>query len=266
MVENQISHSPNMDKVEDALVSSGSMRQGKEEGIINAEGENSVGSSSRSDIGAHHGLSTKQKAAQDERATLAKQESKAISCLRWIVFLVLIIVGATFSALVFHFVRKQQVDQFEADFQYYAEQVTDTFNSQLKRTLDAQDTLSTEITSHALDTGSVFPFVTLPDFEFKGANARITGDTLSIYYMPTVKEEERVQWDTYAAAHMGHIATAYASEQISKVEQDRTFGKETPEYEGLALELINTPASIDTSKIIPVKANAAEVSSGVHFI
>jgi len=231
----------------------------EEKGVINEDGEYSV-SSSRSHVGDHRGLSTRQKAAQDERATLAKQESKAISYLRWIVLLVLFIVGSTFAALVFRSVRKQQVEQFQDDFRYYAEQVTDTFNSQLKRTLDAQDTPSTEMTSHALTIESVFPFVTLPDFEFRGANARITGDTTMISYMPAVKEEIRVQWETYAAAHQNHIATAYASEQISKVEQDSSFGKETPEYHGLALDLINDPVYVDTSKIWPAYENATQVS------
>jgi len=170
------------------------MSQDEERGVITEDGEYSV--SSRSDGGHHRGLSTKQKAAQDERATRAKQESQAILYLRWIVFFLLIVVGTTFAVLVSHFFRKQQVDQFEGDFRYYARQVADRFNSQLKRTLDAQDTLSTDITSHAVGTGSIFPFVTLPDFEFKGANARITGDTTSIVYMAYVDEEERVQWET----------------------------------------------------------------------
>jgi len=257
----QTSDNPSNDKVQDRIDSSESVSQDEEKGVITTDGEYSVSSDSN---GAHRGLSTKQKAAQDERATLAKQESQAISCLRWIVLLVLIIVGTTFAALVFHFVREEQLRQFAGDFRYYAEQVINRFNSQLKRTLDAQDTLSTDITSYALETGSVFPFVTLPDFEFKSANARITGDSTFILYLPCVKEDTKVQWETYAAAHSNHSATAYASEQTSKEEQDRSFGKETPEYEGSPLEFIllveNNPAFFVTSKIWPPRANATQVS------
>jgi len=207
--------------------------------------------SSRSDLPApaDRGLTTKQKAAEAERATLAKQESQAIKCLRWIVFLVLLIIGAAIAGLIFHFVREEQVDQFEEDFKYYATQVTETFNKQLRRTLDAQDTLSTDITSHAVDTESSFPFITLPEFEFKGANARIAGDTTLIYYMPAVTEEIRLQWEKYAAEHKDHNEIAFASEQISKAEQDMSFGLETPEYSGLALNLVINPGTTNTSSI-----------------
>jgi len=181
-------NSPNRtdEEIEQGIDSPESDSQDEEEGAIHEDGDDSV--SSGCDRGSHGELSTRQQAAQEERSTLGKQESQAILYLRWIVLLLLVVVGATFAALVFHFVRKQQEDKFEGDFQHYAKQVTDRFESQLRRTLDAQDTLSTEMTSYALDTESIFPFVTLPDFEFKGANARITGGTTMIYYMPQVKE------------------------------------------------------------------------------
>jgi len=65
-----------------------------------------------------------------------------------------------------------------------------------------------------------------------------TADATFVCFAPCIKEELRVEWETYAVAHQDHNETAFASEQISKAEQDRSFGKEPFEYEGLALELI----------------------------
>jgi len=240
-------------------VESAENQEDEEEGVIAEDGAYSV--SSCSERGSQRGLTSKQKAAQTERSFLGKQESKAISYLRWLVLLLLIIVGATFASLVFHFIHEQQSEEFDADYWYYAEQVTDSFTSHLKRTLDAQDTLSTTITLHALDTESVLPFMTLPSFEVASANARITGDVPFVWYMPYVKEEMRVEWEAYAAAHRDHNATAYVSEQLIKEEQDESFGMETPAYEGIALEAIkNSGGSVNTSMIWPPRENVTQVS------
>jgi len=234
-------------------------QEDEEKGVIDQDGEYSVGSYG----GGHRGLSTKQKAAQDERATLAKQESQAISYLRWIVFLVLMVVGATFAFLVFFFTNRDQVDRFEDEFRYYALQVAESFNSQLERIIDASDTLSTDITSHALITQSEFPFVTLPDFELKAANARIAGDTVMIYYLPHVPEELTGAWETYAEANRQQGTAAFESEEKLKVHQDASFGLEPQELYGLAEEFRETFAvavstRVNTSKIWYVTGEFSE--------
>jgi len=164
MTTDQVSYNPNEDKVKDDLES---ISQEEGEGVVTEDGEYSI--SMRSDVGPpYRRLSTRQKAAEDERATLAKQESKAISFLRGIVLVVLIVVGATFAYLVFFFTEREQEGRFKNEFVYYAQQVIDSFNGQLEGVLEASDTLSTDITSYALVTESKFPFVTLPDVELKG--------------------------------------------------------------------------------------------------
>jgi len=245
------------DDLEEGIHNVQALSHDEENGVIDEDGDESA--SNGSNMGSQRRLSTKQKAAQAaERSTLGKQESQAISYLRCMVLLILFMVGATFVVLVFHFVQEEQQDQF-GDFRSNAKQVTDSFNNQLKRILDAYDTLSTEITSYAIESGSTFPNVTLPDIEFKGANARITGDTTFVFYMPYVREETRVQWETYSAAHFDQRAAAYALEHVSKNEQDRSYGKETPEYEGFALDIVNAGTRNSTT-IFPAKENFTMVS------
>ena len=38
----------------------------------------------------------------------------------------------------------------------------------------------------------------MPDFEVRGANARILGDTAGINFSPLVSLEERLGWEAYA--------------------------------------------------------------------
>jgi len=230
--------------------------------VITEDDDDDISSSGETPLGP----STKQRAAQEERSTLARQESAAIAWLRWIVLFVFIIIGVAFAWATFYLVHKDQQERFEEQFHYYAKLVIDRFTNHLERVIHVTDTLSTEMTSHALATGSVFPFVTLPHFEFKGANTRIGGDITVIYYMPYITEDLKVPWETYAAANRGYYANASASEEASKIAQDKSFGLETPGLSGKALELFELievlGASLDRSKIwfVGEHANMENVS------
>jgi hypothetical protein len=148
--------------------------------------------------------------------------------------------------------------------------VIDRFHGQLERKLDATDTLSTDMTSYALASGSEFPFVTVPDFAFKGANARIAGDTVMTFYMPYITEDLKAPWITYAAANHGHDLAGFVSENVTKIAQDKMFGLVPPQIDGLALDYIklnalNQPndAGFDTSIIWYTGNDNIEVSKSV---
>jgi len=200
MLAKQLSFYRTKDDDEDDVYSLKSMSHCDEE-EENISEDYDCSSSVRTDVVALRGLNIKQKAAEEERSTLGKQESEAIEWLYWTVVFVWFMVGISFGSMVYGSIREGQEIVFREQFAYNAQQVTDKFQSQLRQTLDAADNLSVDITSYALATGSKFPFVTLPDFELKGANARITGDTLMIYYFPYVKDALKGRWETYAATN-----------------------------------------------------------------
>ena len=221
--------------------------------------------------GEPQGLSAKQRAAKQERLTLAANETRAIFCLRLVVLLTLMILGISFALVLFKYTNARKEQEFEEQFGFYRDQVIEKFNRQLERKLNAMDTLSSEITSHAKSSGSEFPFVTVPDFEFRGANARISGDAVAILYMPYITEEMIVPWEKYAAANKGYKNTALDSEQKSNVEQDKLFGLKPPKIDGLAGEYLQFLASlngtyiIDTSKLWTSVMNGKEHVSGALF-
>ena len=194
--------------------------------------------SSRSIMGTPQGLSAKQKAVQQERSTLGVKETRAILCLRWMVLLTLVMFGVSFALTLFYVVKDMQEDDFINQFGFYKDQVIEKFNRQLERKLNSMDTLSTDMTSFANASGSEFPFVTFPNFEFRGANARISGDSVFIFYMPYITEDMKVPWETYAAANRADTGIAYgsAAEQEIKAAQDEMFGLQPPEIDGMALD------------------------------
>ena len=184
--------SPNQDDVDKDL-DSVDLSAGHHNGDERVTSDDSeLGISTRSSVGTPAGLSARQKAAQQERSTLGIKETRAIFCLRLAVLLTLMMVGVSFALALFYVRIAMQEQDFEEQFGFYGDQVIEKFNRQLERKLNSMDTLSTDMTSYARSSGSEFPFVTVPDFEFRGANARISGDSVSIFYMPYITEVRRI--------------------------------------------------------------------------
>jgi hypothetical protein len=220
--------------------------------------DSDLGISTRSSVGTPTVLSARQKAAQQERSTLGVKETRAIFCLRLAVLLTLIMVGVSFALALFYVRIAMQEHDFEDQFGFYGDQVIEKFNRQLERKLNSMDTLSTDMTSYARSSGSEFPFVTVPDFEFRGASARVSGDSVFIFYMPYITEDMKVPWETYAAANRATYSLALDSEQESKTSQDAFFGLMTPEIDGMALENIKFMEAANAGAI-PGFANTSEI-------
>ena len=239
------------------------------DGVITDDGDLSI--SAESDIETPKGLSVKQKAAQKERSTLGVNETRAIFCLRLVVLLTLVLFGVSLSSTVYFLGEALEETEFIEQFGFYGDQVIEKFNRQLERKLNSMDALSTDMTSYAKSSGSEFPFVTVPDFEFRGANARISGDSVFTFYMPYITEDMKLPWEAYAAANRANFTIAFDSEQASKIAQDASFGLTTPElnytipeYPKLVgAEQADDDDAFDTSKIWYGGIDGKEVSWSV---
>ena len=64
--------------------------------------------------------------------------------------------------------------------------------------IEVGQSIAIGLTSHALDTGSPFPFVTLPDFEIRASKAREISKSEAIFWMPVVDERIRLEWESFA--------------------------------------------------------------------
>jgi len=169
--------------------------------------------------------------------------------------LTLMTIGVSFALALFFHTNAAQQQEFEEQFGFYRDQVIEKFNRNIERKLNALDSLSTDFTSYAKSSGSEFPFVTVPDFEFRGANARISGDSVFIIYTPYITEALKLSWENYSVANRAHDRIALDSEQESKTAQDASFGLTAPKIDGLAgeylkmLVTLNGTSLFDTSKI-----------------
>ena len=231
-------------------------------GVITDDGEYSI--SPPSDIGNPKGLSAKQRAAMQERMTLAVKETRAIFCLRLVVLLTLMVIGVSFALALFYHTKAAQEQEFEEQFGFYRDQVFEKFNRNIERKLNALDSLSTDMTSYAKSSGSEFPFVTVPDFEFRGANARISGDSIFIIYTPYITEALKLSWENYTAANRVHAGIALDSEEKSKIAQDQLFGLTPPKIDGLAGEYLKLLDTLNGTKLFDTTKIWTSVLEGTH--
>jgi hypothetical protein len=68
------------------------------------------------------------------------------------------------------------------------------------------ETVATTITSYAISTRAVWPFVSIPHFERRGLEVNDLSNSLLLGFSPYVKESDRAKWEVYANYMQGWIA------------------------------------------------------------
>jgi len=190
-------------------------------GVLSGSGQFSVESS---DQHTSTRMGIKQRAAIHERRTLAKKETRIIWMLRLFVAVALIFFALSASLSVYYVVSDQENDDFREQFSFHAARVIEAFNIAIQAKFAAVDSLSVTYTSHALSTGSTFPNVTLPYFEYSGAATRIAGDAIVVYFAPLVMPEQTDEWLSYINTQENEILRSIRNEQAEKEVQDELYG------------------------------------------
>lgn len=153
-------------------------------------------------------------------STFAKAETRWINCLRAAVLFVLLIAAIVLSTGVFLYTRKEEQTKFNDHFEDSAHQVMESFHDMVERNIGAAASLSTTLTSYAMDQNLSFPFVTLPDFALRGAHARIESGSHVIHYSPLVTDDKRAEWQDYAFENRHHIDEAFEADEFCRTKQD----------------------------------------------
>ena len=84
--------------------------------------------------------------------------------------------------------------------------------------------LSAAVTSAALMTGSVFPNVTLHEFEVTGGYVDGMGGIKAAAFAPLVKHEERSEWEEYAVLNQGWLAESARLKKVHPGHSDALHG------------------------------------------
>lgn len=157
------------------------------------------------------------------RPTIAKEETKTVGKLRILVFAALFITGVSLSIGVFQYVRWDEQEDFEVQFDAHARKIIDSFNAQLSQKLGVMDGFSKSITTYALENNLLFPQVTLPNFEMRGMNVRQQVGALRVDWFPFVTDEIRDDWEAYAVEHQSWLFPAVEREKNFRLKQDERF-------------------------------------------
>lgn len=152
--------------------------------------------------------------------SLARAETRAVKFLRACMVIVLLVSAVAVSSGLYRFMRNEEQEDFSNNFHENALQLIDAFHEGLERNMGAVASMSTAITSYANDANLTFPFLTLPDFELRGANLRVQSGSNVVVYAPLVTDDTRQDWEDYAQQHRGHIDVAYEKDTMYRLEQD----------------------------------------------
>jgi class 3 adenylate cyclase len=174
----------------------------------------------------------KVKAAREERLSLGLRESQAVQALRIITLFVLLTTTAMITTGVYFVSRRSEEETFQSEYDAGANQVIASFHISVERFLGSFDALASTITSHAIDTGSTFPNVTIPDFEVHADATRVRSRAPFVQYLPLVTDAIRKEWEAYATENQGHLIPAFAKEMGLIGAQDTKYNMTKPEAQG----------------------------------
>ena len=167
-----------------------------------------AGESFMEELNEHYPANAAESSSKDQTTdhTIAKRETKAVSWLRIMVFLVLIGTAAAVAWVGFLYLSRSETANFDTSFYDCAARVIEAFRINSERHIQTIETFATTIMSHALYYNSTWPFVTLPDFEMQGEAIADLAFVMSLFFVPIVTAETRQGWEQYSVANQWWLA------------------------------------------------------------
>jgi hypothetical protein len=108
--------------------------------------------------------------------------------------------------------------------------------------------LSAAVTSAALMTDSVFPYVTLPQFEVTAGYVDGMGGIMAAAFAPLIKGEERIGWEEYAVQNQGWLTESARLKTVHPGHRDALHGTiQDHEHDRRLVQSEEPPAPSSTS-------------------
>ena len=156
---------------------------------------------------------SKNTGSSSDITAFARTESRQIYWLRWFLLIMLLITAFVLSFAVYRITRQGENDQFRTRYKDNAMTVIDAFQANLEHTIGAMDNLGVSYSSHAQSTNSTWPFLTLPQFEIRGASSANLANSDFLAFAPLVTSETRSGWEKFVIENSGWMKEALAHEQ-----------------------------------------------------
>ena len=128
---------------------------------------------------------------------LSKKESEQVLRLRVLVILVLICAAAAVTVVVYVITRQAQIKEFNIQYEGIADKVVTSFTDILKE-MGAISGLGVAATVSATDTKSVWPWVTMSNFQERAGNARTLSGALYVSMNPLVGAGQGNLWQEFS--------------------------------------------------------------------
>jgi len=127
------------------------------------------------------------------------------------------------------FLDREEQSTFEHQFYTQADEILDNAEKLVSSKFNELMTLSTTITSYALDTGSTWPNVTLPHFTQRSQSIIQLAGMEMVIFTPIVSLENKAGFEAYAREHQDWIA----KDLVYTDDPNRNVGSISPEIQRL---------------------------------
>jgi hypothetical protein len=134
---------------------------------------------------------------REEQEKFSAKESKEINILRVLVFGALFVAATAVSLIVYMIARNGESQDFESQFNGFAEQISVAFHQIARDKVGSLGPLRVAYTAVARDTGVQWPFVTLTSFQQRASTAKRLSGGLQLGVFPIVDDEDRPDWESF---------------------------------------------------------------------
>eukprot|EP00977_Amphora_coffeiformis_P016581 scaffold5169_cov172-Amphora_coffeaeformis.AAC.12 len=145
------------------------------------------------------------------------KETKKVRMWRYLVIFILLVAGASTSALTYLILHGAEEEDFDTSYALFADTIKDAVTAYFSDIEVVFDGLAETITGAAITSGETFPFVTVPMFEVAGEHSRQATGIETLTFAPFVAEDQREAWEAYAWKNQGWL------------DESRTIGRSSGE-------------------------------------
>lgn len=140
----------------------------------------------------------------NEQALVNGQSNSIVWCLRILLFVLLGSLASGVCYTVYRQSRDKELLKFEEDFSHLADKLLQSFSSTLSQRMGSVDHFARDMISLVdHDPNMQWPFVTLPDFEYRAASTCRLADLVNLVLAVRVETEERKAWEEYSVENQG---------------------------------------------------------------
>jgi hypothetical protein len=148
--------------------------------------------------------------SRNERTALAgpeelvSQENKALTCLRILMVVVLIVVGSALSLACYKLTSKWEEQVYNADFNAIAMRCVQHFQNTLTQLMLSANTVAMAVSVSSASEAA--PNTTIPLFDKLALGTLLTSNLNNVFWSPLIwNKTERNEWEVFANQHLAAL-------------------------------------------------------------